>query len=171
MKLLVNDANILIDLVKLDLLREFSSLSHKLYTTDFILEELNLQQKKQVQKEITANKIYLIETSEIEDFQGIYDLLESSSGLSFEDCSAWYYSKKLSGTLITGDRRLRKAVEKDEIEVRGILYILDEMLKQEILSFDNAVVKIELLYKLNNRLPKIEIAKRIEFWKNKQHIG
>lgn len=170
MKILVNDANILIDLVKLGLLKQFANLSHELYTTDFILEEVNQQQKQEIMELIDNNKINLIVTSELDDFQGINNLLENSSGLSFEDCSAWYYTKKMNGTLVTGDRRLRKIVEKDAIEVRGIIYILDEILKQSLISFEIAIQKVDLLYQLNNRLPQKELTKRIELWKNKKYI-
>jgi len=171
MKILINDANILIDLVKLDLLDEFANLAHELHTTDFILEEVNPDQKSHILPIIDAEKLKLIVTTEVEDFQGIADLLENSSGLSFEDCSAWYYSKKMDGTLVTGDRKLRKAVENDEIEVRGIIFMLDEILKQELISFENAIEKIELLYQLNNRLPKAAYSDRMELWKNNKYIG
>lgn len=106
----------------------------------------------------------IIETEETSDFQGITDLLESSSGLSFEDCSVWYYSQKLSGTLLTGDGKLRKQVNKQGIvEVRGIIYIFDELVKHNLLDFSIVIEKIEQLYQLNNRLPKKEIDKKIEF--------
>jgi len=112
----------------------------------------------------------IIETEELVDFQKISALLESSSGLSFEDCSVWHYSEKLSGTLLTGDGKLRKQVSKDGIEVRGILYILDELIKQKLLGFSLAIEKIEQLYQLNNRLPKKEIEKRIEHWNDKKNV-
>lgn len=171
MKIVINDANILIDLVKLELLEEFSNLNFELHTTDFVLEELNLDQNKVIQKLDSTGKIHVITTSSIEDLQGINTLLESSSGLSFEDCSVWYYSKKMGCTLLTGDGKLRKTARKDGIEVRGIIYILDQMLIQDQLTFDQAIEKIELLYTLNNRLPKEELTKRLELWKNKQYGG
>ena len=49
MKIVINDANILIDLAKLDLLDIFSRLPFDLYTTDFVYEELNEDQKVQFQ--------------------------------------------------------------------------------------------------------------------------
>ncbi len=171
MKILINDANILIDLVKLNLLEQFVNLSHELHTTDFILEELVQEQKKDISKWINEGRINLIVTFEVNDFQGIYDLLEGSAGLSFEDCSAWYYSKKMKGTLVTGDKKLRKVAEENEIEVRGMIFILDEILKQGLITFERAIEKIKLLYVLNDRLPQKELAKRIERWGNKEYGG
>ena len=40
MKILINDANILIDLIELELLQEFSLLEFEMCTTDFILAEI-----------------------------------------------------------------------------------------------------------------------------------
>jgi len=71
---------------------------------------------------------------------------------------------------VTGDGKLRKTAIKDGIEVRGIIYIFDQMLEQELISFDEAIEKIELLYKINNRLPKQEIKKRKEFWQNNKKV-
>ena len=171
MKVVINDANILIDLARLELLSEFSKLDFEIYTTDFVLEELNTEQKLPVNELVESESIILIQTEEIEDYSGIRQLLESSTGLSFEDCSVWYYSKKYKGTLLTGDGKLKKEARKNGIEVRGIVYLFDELLRQNIIDFEIAMVKIEELKQLNNRLPKKEIDKRIELWKNKKYIA
>ena len=44
MKIIINDANILIDLVHLGLMNEFIQLNLELKTTDFVFEELNEDQ-------------------------------------------------------------------------------------------------------------------------------
>ena len=167
MKIVINDANILIDLVKLDLLDAFSKLQFDLYTTDFVYEELNEEQKSPVTILNKNGILKILETEELVDFQKITELLESSNGLSFEDCSVWHYREKLSGTLLTGDRKLRKQVSKEGIEVRGILYIFDELIKQNLLDFSHGIEKLKQLDQLNTRLPKKEIEKRIEDWSDK----
>lgn len=96
--------------------------------------------------------------------------MENSNGLSFEDCSVWYYSEKLCGTLLTGDGKLQKLVSKNGIEVRGMIYIFDELVKHDLLDFQQAIEKLEQLSQINDRLPKKEIQKRIESWKNKKHF-
>ena len=171
MKIVINDANILIDLVKLELLESFSKLNFDLHTTDFVIEELNDEQKAPITELNGLKKLSIIETISIEDFQGINGILENSSGLSFEDCSVWYYSKKLSGVLLTGDGKLRKQASKDNLEIRGIIYLFDEFLNQNLISFEEAVEKIKQLRLLNNRLPKKEIEKRIDFWNQKKYVG
>jgi len=171
MKIVINDANILIDLVKLDLLEVFSKLDYDLHTTDFVIDELNTEQKTPVSKLNSSNKLKVIKTESTEDFKGINGLLQNSNGLSFEDCSVWYYSKKLSGILLTGDGKLRKQATKDDVEVRGIIYLFDELLRKNLIDFLEALEKIQQLTQLNNRLPQKEIDKRIESWKQEKYIG
>jgi len=171
MKIVINDANILIDLAKLELIQVFSKINFDLHTTDFVIEELNDEQRNPVSKLIKSKKLTVIETEDMADFQGITSILENSNGLSFEDCSVWYYSKKLSGALLTGDGKLRKQAIKEGIEVRGIIFIFDELLKQNLITFKIAIDRIEKLSLLNNRLPKKEIEKRIEYWKDEKYVG
>lgn len=90
MKIVINDANILIDLAKLDLLELFSLLNFELHTTDFVYEELNEEQKSPVSSLLKEGRLNIIETIDSKDFKGINALLNSSNGLSFEDCSVWY---------------------------------------------------------------------------------
>ena len=164
MRIVINDANILIDIAKLDLLEAFSNLNFDLYTTDFVYEELNEIQKSPISTLLIKDHLTIIETEDIQDFQNITTLLENSNGLSFEDCSVWYYSSKMSGTLLTGDGKLRKRASEDGVEVRGVLFIFDELINQNLLSYNDAVDKMKQLKLLNNRLPKNEIDKRIESW-------
>ncbi|QCX37341.1 hypothetical protein FF125_02390 [Aureibaculum algae] len=171
MKIVINDANILIDLVKLELIDAFSKLDFDLHTTDFVLDELNDEQRTPIVNLNSGKKLTVIETIETTDFQGITTILEKSTGLSFEDCSVWYYSKKMSGILLTGDGKLRKQASKDNIEVRGIIYLFDVLLNQNLISFQEAVEKIKQLMLLNNRLPKKEIDKRIELWNDEKYVG
>lgn len=165
MKILINDANILIDLFELDLLQEFVQLDFEMCTTDFILAEIDDIQKAPIATIIEAGNLTLIVTENDEDFDGINALLGAGGGLSLEDCSAWYYSRKLGGILVTGDRNLRKLATAVGIEVRGIIYLFDELLAQEIITCEMAIKKIEHLLTINNRLPKDAIRIRVRLWK------
>lgn len=167
MKVVINDTNIIIDLIQLELLEEFSNLKFKLLTTDFVFEELNTEQQNILTPLIENNTIRLIKTESLDEYIAIYNLLHSTHGLSFEDCSIWYYCKKLNGTLLTGDAKLRKEVNKDGIEVRGIIYLFDEFLRQKLITYKLAIEKIVELKSINNRLPVNEIEKRVEAWRKK----
>lgn len=72
---------------------------------------------------------------------------------------------------MTGDGKLRKQATKEGVEVRGIIFIFDELLKQNLISFKIAIEKISQLSLLNNRLPKREIELRIKCWKEEKYVG
>lgn len=164
MLLVISDANILIDLAQIEMLAVFTKLNFKLFTTDFILEELNQTQGVLVDELVFSKELVVIETNEIEDYYGITNLLNQTNGLSFEDCSVWYYSKKKNGTLLTGDAKLRREAEKDNVEVRGIIFVFDEIVKQNLLKPTEAALKISQLKQINPRLPINELDKRIRNW-------
>ncbi|HUH74627.1 MAG TPA: hypothetical protein VLZ75_09475 [Chitinophagales bacterium] len=170
MRVVINDANILIDLIKIDLMNEFIHLDMELKTTDFVLEELYDEQKKIILHFVNEGYIEIIKTEEIIDFIAIASILENNSGLSFEDCSVWYYASKLDGILLSGDGRLRTLATKNGIEVKGILYIFDQLLLMNLFSFEDAIGKIEKLYNTNPRLPINQKNARVSSWSLKKHI-
>ncbi len=67
--------------------------------------------------------------------------------------------------MVTGDGSLRKKVMHSGIEVRGIIFLIEEMKTQGLLSNAEAVNKLNALITINPRLPKHEIEKRISLWK------
>ncbi len=166
MKILINDANILIDLLHLELIEEFCSLDFKLYTVDVIIEELNEVQKATIYQ---FDSIIILElnTNQILEVAAI---LQANKGLSFEDCAVWYYSRELQGILMSGDGKLRNKAKESGIEVRGILYLFDQLLVQDKVDFEVAISKINQLKQLNNRLPQKQIDLRISSWKENKHV-
>lgn len=165
MKILINDANILIDLANIQLLEEFALLPFSLYTTDFVYAEITLQQQE-INTLINSRSLTIIQTENLEDFLGINQIVQKSSGVSFEDCSVWYYASKLNGVLLSGDGNLRKQATRSGIEVRGILFILDELVRLDLIGTNDANKKIQRLSETNTRLPKDEIKKRLKLWSN-----
>lgn len=135
-----------------------------MHTTDFVLEELNARQRTVVDQLISTGKISVIVTEQTDDFMGITQLLTASTGLSFEDCSVWYYSKKLNGILLTGDGKLRKQANRDNVTVKGILYVFDQLVDTGIITSSQACAKLIELQQINPRLPQAEITKRLQEW-------
>jgi predicted nucleic acid-binding protein len=164
MKIIVNDANILIDLISIDLLDNFLNLDFEFHTNDLILNEIDdPEQKRTLEEVIKAQKLF-IHGTKAEDYSQIISLM--SKNLSFEDCSIWFYTKKVEGILLTGDAKLRKMVEQDNIEVRGILFVFDLLVEKNILERHIAVDKLNQLSTINSRLPQKEINKRLTLWKS-----
>lgn len=161
MKLHINDANILMDIVKLDLTDVFLTLEFELYTTDFVFAEMELAQQEQ----LLSDRLIKIGASQ-EDMMAIFELSEQQAGLSYEDCSTWYFAKKMDGILVTGDGKLRKKASASGVEVRGMIYIIEQIKEQKLLSTANCLEKLRLLTELNDRLPMNEIENRIQIWSN-----
>jgi hypothetical protein len=66
--------------------------------------------------------------------------------------------------LLTGDKTLRKRAEGEGINVSGILFVFDELVNHDIISPKVAATHLAELYETNVRLPKEEVAKRLEQW-------
>lgn len=161
---LVNDANILIDLLKIDLLDSFFQLEYDFHVTDMAFAE--------IQEENTADLSFFLETGlltrqgfSFEELLQIQLLEVENSVLSIADCSCLYLSRKVTATLLTGDAALRRIAEQNDIPVRGILWVFDEMVDGGIISKQEARDKLFELMELNPRLPAKECQKRIKAWK------
>lgn len=170
MKIVLNDANILIDLFHLELVEAFFSLQNlELKTTDFVYEELHEDQKIVINQFVQNQSLSLIESSE-DDLFNIYQIHSTTNGLSIEDCSVLHHAKKSIGILLTGDGKLRKQSLADGVEVRGILYVFDQLLFAELISFELAIEKLNQLYLLNGRLPIAAKNQRLDYWSRSEHV-
>ena len=170
MKIVLNDANILIDVIHIELIDVLFKISHlELKTTDFVFSELHEDQKLIIQEFVDSGNLIIIESNE-EDLNQISGLLSRSRGLSFEDCSVWYFAKFNGGILLTGDGALRKKSANDGVEVRGILFVFDQLLLANLITFEFAILKINQLYNINERLPQDAKYIRLDLWRRAEHI-
>ena len=168
MKLVVNDANVLIDLVKLKLLPHFFALKINFYTTDLVLTELYDDQKEALLPYIDNKILEIISLTEDQLIE-IYMINLEKNQLSDTDCSAFYLAKKLNGTLLTSDLNLRNFSKEKEIEVHGHLWVFDLMIKEQTITNTRAIEKLkELTQEINPKLglPKHECDKRYKSWSN-----
>lgn len=156
--LLISDANIFIDLDKVDLLEICNQLNYKIITTDFVYNELYSKQKETLDK-LNIEQL-TFEAKEMIDFYTKYSQL-GNVGISPEDYSLIYKAKKEKCSILTGDRALRNYIIKENIQVFGIFFILDSILKQNLISKEEWEEKLKLLQTINQRLPKKEFEKRL----------
>lgn len=147
------------------LLDMMGELPYEIHTVDFVAAEIISEDQRQAlrslvnQKRIRVNSFTSQEVSEIfEEYSAV------SNNLSIPDCSVCYFARKYQVPMLTGDRRLRRYAEDQSIEVHGILFLFDELVKHHVLAPNQAANKLRLLMQLNARLPKTEITDRIERW-------
>jgi len=170
MRIVINDANILIDLIHLEMVDVFFRLENlELRITDFVYEELHEEQKNILQPFVNSGDLILTESDQ-SDLVNISNLMNNSNGLSFQDCSVWYFAKFFEGILLTGDGRLRKQSSEDGVEVRGVLFVFDKLLIDGLINFEYAILKINQLYQINERLPMIAKIERLHSWTQSEHI-
>lgn len=166
-KIVVSDTNIFIDLISVDLLDGFFNLPWEIHTTDMVIDEIIRSEQHEAIEQFRQNGSLNIKSFDGEELLQIVKMKteRQTSNASIQDCSVWKLAKDLECALLTGDNKLRKVVQNDNIEVHGILYLFDKMLEHEIMDNETAIDKLKSLYSINSRLPKEEIDKRITLWK------
>lgn len=162
---LVNDANILIDLLKIGLLDAFFHLEYDFQVTDMVVAE--------VQEDNVTDLLPYLEGGALtrqgfsfDELLQIQQLQGSNPNLSVPDCSCLFLSSKVTATLLTGDAALRRAAEQNGIAVHGILWIFDELVSAGLISAGEAHEKLSQLMELNPRLPVKECKRRLKSWGN-----
>ena len=167
MKILVNDTNIFIDLHSVGLLEEMCRLPYEIHTVDFVVAEIADADQRRIFDELVARGEISVDGFTADEVIEIVEEHSSVSGnLSIPDCSVCYFARKHNVPMLTGDRRLRRYAEEQSIEVHGILFIFDELVRHDIISTSMAADRLEELFAINARLPKAEIRERINRWKN-----
>ncbi|CAN5261823.1 hypothetical protein BH23BAC1_BH23BAC1_50310 [soil metagenome] len=165
MIVVVNDANILIDIIKLQLLPQFFSLPMKFYTTSLILDELYDEQVELLNGYSDKGILNIVDFT-AEELIEIALLQTEKRQLSDKDCSAIVCAKKVKGSLITSDNTLRKFALKKQIIVRGHLWVLDNLISETKISGSIAINKLAALCDTINprlNLPKSECDSRIRY--------
>lgn len=167
MKILVNDTNIFIDLHSVGLLEEMCRLPYEIHTVDFVVAEIADADQRRIFDELVARGEISVDGFTSDEVIEIVEEHSSVSGnLSIPDCSVCYFARKHNVPMLTGDRRLRLYAEEQSIEVHGILFIFDELVRHDIISTSMAADRLEELFAINARLPKTEIRNRINRWKS-----
>lgn len=165
MEIIVNDTNIFIDLISVELLDSFFDLPIKVHTVDMIVNEIiDPEQYNAINRYIENGKLN-VQSLNSEELLEIIELQNKAGGnVSIPDCAVWYYAKKHNYTLLTGDGQLRKKAIESKVDVRGVIYIFDQLVDLNIISRQYAAIKLRELIKLNSRLPKAIINERIDKW-------
>jgi predicted nucleic acid-binding protein len=164
MIVLVNDAGILIDLLKADLIEPFFQLKYEFHVTDFAANEVQEDNVAQLDAFVDDRRL-IKKTFDFEEPIKIQLLELQHKTLSIPDCSCLYWSKKLSAILLTGDAALRRIAEKHKISVHGLLWVFDELIKNRLISREIAYAKLKYILCVNPRLPVDECTKRLTKWK------
>jgi predicted nucleic acid-binding protein len=162
MKVAVQDANIIIDLIDCGIFELFFRLDLEIVTTSLLLAEISEPpQRKACQAVVRKKWLNVVEISTL-DYLRLQRL--NLPGLSVPDRSALELAEARRAYLLTGDGRLRKAAKSSDVDVRGILWVFDQLIGSGLLSKAEARARLAELKERNQRLPKAEIEKRLKAW-------
>ena len=154
-EIVIKDACILFDLVDLNLLEDFFQLNVSAFTTPQVIGEItNETQWEEVSKFINNGKLQIDADGEFEVIAGIFD---EYAGLSIPDSSVLELAIRKDAIIFSSDGSLRKISVKKNLIVRGIVWIVEELHKKEIISQDMALHKLNRYLEINQRAPIKEV--------------
>jgi len=145
---LLSDANILIDLEEGGLIEEAFRLPFQFSVPDMLFEEEMDQQHGY----LIDLGLELRELSSESMFRGM-GFIQQYTNPSRNDCFALALAKQENCPLLTGDKALRHAAEAEAVTVRGTLWIVEQLIRQELISTDQARSAYERMKQAGRRLP------------------
>lgn len=165
MRLLIHDANVLIDLLDLGLLDRALDMPYSMETTDLVRFEVQASDQKQALTAcIEGGKLSVI-ASTAQQVLAIHSIHAEHSRLSLADCSVVFHALDRNGIVLSGDGRLRGEAETMRLEVHGTPWVLDQMVEHRVLDATDAIEKLESLMGFNKRLPHKECVRLMEAWR------
>lgn len=164
MRFAVTDANIFIDLIRIELIDYLFQIDCEIHSSFEVFEELNEVQQNVLQTYISAGNLTLNLLS-AEDQESI-DLQPFPKTLSYTDATVIFLAQKLQASILTGDGPLRKFCDAKKIDVHGILWLFDTFIRKDLIVKQIAADKLEALLLYNDRLPKSDCHQRLTVWRS-----
>lgn len=159
MKISVADANILIDLIELSLDQDFFELPFEIWTTKSVMLELHDSQQNILVDYMDKFALNIDDSPINED-------LKFSRSLTIADQSVLCFAYNKKALLLTGDKPVRKWCTNHNIEVHGILWVLDQLIENNLIHESKGASKLSYLMSINNRLPEDQCLIRLKKWKS-----
>ena len=91
-------------------------------------------------------------------------MFSNEVGVSVPDGSVWLLARTEGAILLTGDSTLCKAAQASDVKVRGVLWVLDELVEASRLLPAKAAEALGLIRDGGAFLPQDECDKRIAKW-------
>ncbi len=158
-KILVSDTNIWIDLHHSNLLEKVFQLPHQFVTTDFVWRELRKPPGHQLEDLGLA-----VEALSGNETMELFELRHTLNNSSLADVSCYFVARERGWTLLTNDGDLRKSGRQASLDVRGVLWILDELEQHQVLSPNDLFTALTAMLNAGARLPEEECNNRLSRW-------
>lgn len=165
MKVAVKDACVLIDLANGGLLDAWFHLGIETHTTNLVIQQLKSDRQWQLVSGFIEAGMLKVSTLNGDQMTEMYGELGQLS-IGVADQTVLFLAMELDAILITGDRKLRLEGLKQKVEVRGLLWILDELISKKLVSPKLAAAKLRLMRDEGAFLPSAECQKRLAQWES-----
>jgi predicted nucleic acid-binding protein len=158
--LYIVDTNIFIDLSIGDLLVDFFHLPHRFASPDVIIAELR-DPKGSCLTELGLQTLHL-DGPQVED---VITLRARHKALSIPDLFALVASRHHNAILLTGDSGLRQMAEEQGVPVHGTLWVLDELVRLEVIECTKAASALNKIMEAGSFLPDRACQARLKRWR------
>lgn len=163
MKVAVKDACVLIDLANGGLLDAWFQLGIETFTTDLVIRQVKTAHQWQAVSGFIEAGLLQIQTLSGEQIERMTQRFVGLR-IGVEDQTVLFLAIEQNAVLITGDRRLRLEGTKQKVDVRGLLWVLDELIERGVLAPRLAAVKLNVMREQGAFLPSEECEKRLGLW-------
>lgn len=158
-KVMVSDTNIWIDLEHGGILEQVFALPYHFVTTDFVWDELH--------QPSGASVVALgleIEELDSDVIERLFELKRELNNSSLADVSCYYLAVARNWVLLTGDGAVRKAGLAKDIEVHGVLWLMDCLFDLQLVDGQTLCNALEAMLEGGARLPRDKCDIRLEAW-------
>ena len=160
-KILVSDTNIWIDLHRCGLLETVFQLPHQFVTTEFVWRELHQPPGTRL-----TNLGLFLEPLNQSEILELYELRGELGNSSVPDISCYLTARNRNWTLLTGDKAVRNSGFEADLDVRGILWLLDELYEHNLANGDTLATGLQEMLERGARLPGPECEHRLALWQS-----
>lgn len=136
-------------------------LPYSICTSDFAREEIQT-----VDVNALEMKGLTFQTLEAELVSELTQVLAGERSLAAADVASFILAREKEAILISGDKRLVRFSKERNVAVHGLLWLMDEMLANKILTGKEATEKLHKVLDQNARLPLDECQKRFDVWRD-----
>jgi hypothetical protein len=161
MRLVVTDANIIIDLGAGGLLEEIFRIPEIEFCTPDVLYLEELAQHYGVLPGLGLKVL----SQPAEAVEYVAQLRSRYRGPSTNDLFALAMARSLTCALLSGDRSLRVAAETEGVEIHGTLWLMERLLEARIVPIERVVVAYDAMKRDGSRLPWHEVEAQIGRWR------
>jgi len=158
----VTDANIWIDIHNADLLDAVFELEHTWRTPDIIVRDEVLTVDRSLLVELGLD----VRTLSGEELNRIAELNGRYPNPSPKDLAVLVVANSDDGIVVTGDGALRDAAEAEGATVHGVLWVLDQLVDQDITKPTRAAAALDAMIQQGSRLPEEHVQDRLRRWRS-----